>query len=293
MQYFSNSCYSGFDSRKEDNFYRVYGELFRQLDKEEELEELQGEEHDWLPDLGDADSTPEQVFRFYQHWQHFSTKKKFSYADKYNPNTAPNRRVKRLIDTENKKERQAERKEFNDTVVKLLEYVQKRDPRYQKFKLAETREKEAKRQREEEERARKRAEDQEKLRKYREEVAARYAQEEQEALDSGNFEEVTVEEYPCLACKKVFKNEKQMQNHLQSKKHKENYARFRETVTLDEETEALLQEEERIKKEQEEQEQQRIRDEKLLELENQKKKKTRKAAKEQEEDDREDDGKEL
>ena len=123
MQYFSNSCYSGFDSRKEDNFYRVYGDLFRQLDKEEELEENVGDEHYHMPDFGDADSIAEQVFRFYNEWKHFSTKKIFSYADKYNPNSAPNRRVKRLIDTENKKERQAERKEFNDTVVRLLDYI--------------------------------------------------------------------------------------------------------------------------------------------------------------------------
>jgi len=175
MQYFSNSCYSGFSDKKEDNFYRVYGELFRQMDREEEKEEEVGEDHYELPLFGDADSTAEQVFRFYGEWQHFSTKKKFSYADKYNPNTAPNRRIKRLIDTENKKERQAERKEFNDTVIKLLEYVQKRDPRYQKFKLAEQREKEAKRLREEEERNKKRAEEQEKLRKYREEIALKYA----------------------------------------------------------------------------------------------------------------------
>lgn len=45
MQYFSNTCHSGFDKRKEDNFYRVYGDLFRQLDKEEEMEENVGEEH--------------------------------------------------------------------------------------------------------------------------------------------------------------------------------------------------------------------------------------------------------
>lgn len=55
--------------------------------------------------FGDQDSTAEEVFKFYTHWQYFSTLKKFSYADKYNPNQAPNRRVKRIIETENKKER--------------------------------------------------------------------------------------------------------------------------------------------------------------------------------------------
>ena len=46
------------------------------------------------------------------------------------------------------------------------------------------------------------------MRKYREEIAQRYAQEEEEALANGDFEEVTVEEFRCEVCKKTFKNEK-------------------------------------------------------------------------------------
>jgi len=42
--------------------------------------------------------------------------------------------VKRIIERENNKERNKERKEFNDLVLQLVEYVKKRDPRYQKFK---------------------------------------------------------------------------------------------------------------------------------------------------------------
>lgn len=57
-----------------------------------------------------------------------------------------------------------------------------------------------------------------------------------------------MEEYHCGVCKKTFKNEKQLQNHLQSKKHKDNYAKFRETVELDEGTEELLRQEEERKK---------------------------------------------
>ncbi len=173
--------------------------------------------------------------------------KKFSYADKYNPNTAPNRRIKRLIETENKKERQQERKEFNETVIKLVDTLMKRDPRYQKFKMQQDREKAEKARKEEEEREKKRLEDQERLRKYREEIAERYRQEEEEALARGEFEEVTVEEYVCEVCKKTFKNEKVLQNHLQSKKHKDNYAKFKESVQLDEETEQVIKQEEEKK----------------------------------------------
>lgn len=283
MQYFSN-CYSSFNSKDEDNFYRVYSQLFRTLDKEEEMEEEVGEEHSSLPDFGDADSTPDDVFKFYGSWQYFSTSKKFSYADKYNPSQAPNRRVKRLIETENKKERQVERKEFNDTVIRLIEYVQKRDPRYQKFKMAEHREKEAKRQKEEDERNKKRAEEQEKLRKYREEIAQRYAQEEEEALANGDIEEVMVEEFRCEVCKKIFKNSNQMDNHLQSKKHKDNYAKFKESVQLDDETEQVIKEEEEKKQSEIDEEQRRAREENLKEIESMQKKKTRKAKKNESEE---------
>ena len=103
--------------------------------------------------------------------------------------------------------------------------------------MQQDREKAEKLRKEEEEREKKRVEDQERLRKYREEIAERYRQEEEEAIARGEYEEVTVEEYRCELCKKVFKNEKVMENHLQSKKHKDNYAKFKETVELDEDTE--------------------------------------------------------
>ena len=38
-----------------------------------------------------------------------------------------------------------ERSAFNELVVKLVQYIQKRDVRYQKFKLQEAKEKEEKR----------------------------------------------------------------------------------------------------------------------------------------------------
>ena len=71
MQYFSPSCHSGFDPKADDNFYRVYGQLFRTLDKEEEMEENVGDEHEFLADFGDQDSIAEEVFRFYSQWKFF------------------------------------------------------------------------------------------------------------------------------------------------------------------------------------------------------------------------------
>lgn len=74
-----------------------------------------------------------------------------AYADLYNPKEAPNRRVKRIIEVENKKERQRERVEFNNEVRKLIEYIKDKDYRYQKFVLKVEAEKAAKRNKIEEE----------------------------------------------------------------------------------------------------------------------------------------------
>lgn len=150
------------------------------------------------------------MYAFYSYWQYFSTLKQFAYADVYNPNQAPNRRIKRIIENENLKERAKERKLFNDEIIKLVEYVRKRDPRYQRFRAQELREKELKRKQEEEERERRKQEEAERLRVYREELAKRYADQEKEDLESGNYVEEVIEEFKCQVCKKTFKNYKQM-----------------------------------------------------------------------------------
>ena len=94
-----------------------------------------------------------------------------------------------------------------------------KDPRYKKFSLIQQQEKEAKRKRIEDERSAKKEIEAEKLRVYREERAAYYQKQEDEAIARGDFEEVFIEEFRCEICKKVFKKEAQLDNHLKSKKH--------------------------------------------------------------------------
>ena len=84
-------------------------------------------------------------------------------------------------------------------------------------------------------------------------MAKQYAKQEEEAIAKGEYEEVLVDQYECKICKKIFKNEKQMENHLQSKKHIENFKKFMDSVTLDDETERIiLEEKERMQRIQEE-----------------------------------------
>ena len=133
--YFKDNCHSGFIPNQDKNFYSVYDELFKQLDREEYMEEQVGSKHPDAPHFGTHYSCADDVFAFYDDWKFFSTQKKFTYADLYNPNEAPNRRVKRLIEVENKKERNKERGKFNELVRELVEMLKDKDPRYKKFVL--------------------------------------------------------------------------------------------------------------------------------------------------------------
>jgi hypothetical protein len=72
--FFSAGAYDGFDAQNSKNFFKVYGDLFRELDKEEELEEMEGTNHE-VPLFGNVMSAKEEVFAFYEYWQHFSTLK--------------------------------------------------------------------------------------------------------------------------------------------------------------------------------------------------------------------------
>ena len=63
------------------------------------------------------DSSDSDVKQFYNAWLTFSSQKSFSWCDKYRLSEAPDRRIRRAMEKENKKFRDAARKEFNDTVL--------------------------------------------------------------------------------------------------------------------------------------------------------------------------------
>ncbi len=65
----------------------------------------------------------EDLLAFYKHWENFATLKQFAYVDEYDPNQAPNRRIKRLIEADNQKARNKERARFNDKMRELLTWL--------------------------------------------------------------------------------------------------------------------------------------------------------------------------
>ena len=147
MPYFNANCFRGFETNDgPGSFYGVYGALFRALDAQEQAASLALDKARFAtgPPFGEADAPWETVRAFYNHWSGFVTLKTFAWADAYNLNEADNRKVRRLMDEENKKLRKAEQREFNDTVRALVAFVKKRDKRFAKRQVERARvEKEA------------------------------------------------------------------------------------------------------------------------------------------------------
>ncbi|CAG8569712.1 25495_t:CDS:2 [Racocetra persica] len=148
MKYFNIGCFSGFDDSPK-GFYTVYGNIFEQLAKEEEAAHARDRDENSFeffpyPSFGDSTTSPDQedskygnlIKYFYQSWLNFSTRKKFAWFDKHRLSEAPDRWAKKKMEAENEKSRKLARKEYNETVKLLVEFVQKRDPRYKTYKMA-------------------------------------------------------------------------------------------------------------------------------------------------------------
>lgn len=200
-------------------FYGYLREIFEQLKSEEEIAA------DWenvdipeYPPFGHADDEYDDVVKhFYQVWVGFSTRKTFSWKDKYRLSEAPDRQYRRLMEKENKKLREEGQKEFNDAVRALVAFVRKRDPRYTPNTQTEAERQKILRDAAAAQAAKARAANAAKM---QQEVPA-WAQTVERDENEGVIEESESEEehYECVACKKTFKSEKQWDAHEKSKKH--------------------------------------------------------------------------
>ncbi|GET02955.1 DnaJ-domain-containing protein [Rhizophagus clarus] len=241
MRFFTKACYQGFDDGK-TGFYSVYRKLFEKLAEEEEdaYSHDRGEDADDFhsyPSFGDS-TTPidpndskdgNPIKNFYTSWLNFSTQKSFKWFDKYKLSEAPDRILKRKMKNENKKSRDTARKEYNDTVRELVEYVKKRDPRYKEFTALAELKREAKVAEAKSKAARERAERIAKLQEYQEQDWTKIDEEEEE--EEEDFEdEPPDDEYFCVACNKSFKNENAWKNHEKSKKHIKNVELLKEEM---------------------------------------------------------------
>ena len=74
----------------------------------------------------------------------------------YDPHHAPNRRIKRLIENDNQKERNKERRKFNEKLLELVRVIRDKDKRFQFFNDEDNRVKREKKETYEREREEKR-----------------------------------------------------------------------------------------------------------------------------------------
>ncbi|KAL8289821.1 hypothetical protein RB597_001453 [Gaeumannomyces tritici] len=176
------------------------------------------------PPFGSSADDYDAVARpFYNAWSAFSTRKSFSWCDRYRLSDAADRRVRRLMEKENKKFRDEGVRDFNDAVRSLAAFVKKRDPRYVPNTQSEAERQRVLRDSAAAQAARSRAANQEKLAEY---VLPEWAQarNDDEGGQSGEFSESDdgeseVEHIECVVCAKTFKSEMQFQAHERSKKH--------------------------------------------------------------------------
>ncbi|KAI4340142.1 hypothetical protein MLD38_025008 [Melastoma candidum] len=240
--FFSTSVFSGYsDSGK--GFYKVYSDVFNKIYANEvNFAKKMGLGVDAVkeaPLMGNLDSPYEQVTAFYSYWLGFCTVMDFVWADVYDAERGENRKSRRVMEEENKKVRKKAKREYNETVRGLVEFVKKRDKRV----ILRKKEEEERRKKKEEERERERKEKlerekAERARKYEEAEWTRVEDDVEEWEDEEDGEEREEEEEEegelyCVACGKKFKSKKQWENHEKSKKHKEKVDALRKSFVDD------------------------------------------------------------
>ncbi|KAI1082667.1 DnaJ-domain-containing protein [Whalleya microplaca] len=173
------------------------------------------------PPFGSSKDDDKFAKSFYSGWVNFATKLSFAWKDKWRLSDAPDRRIRRLMEKENKKFREDAAREFNDAVRSLVAFVRKRDPRYVPNTQSEAERQKALRDSAAAQAARSRAANQEKLNNTS--AIPEWAQSKDNELHEAEFseseEESEVEHIECVVCNKTFKSEKQYEAHEKSKKH--------------------------------------------------------------------------
>lgn len=253
MKYFSASVYCGFGDDAQ-GFYAVYANVFEIITKED-AEFADGQDLE-VPEFGTSTSDYEEVVQpFYAHWQSYSTLKSYVWLEKYDLREAPNRRVQRLMEKDNKKIRDAVKKERNEEVRALVKFVRKRDKRVKAY-LELLKEKDEERQRITKQKRLEALREREKMfEAYKEESWASLSGLEEDLvqmnvhLDSefgrdndineSQSDEEDVQQYYCVACDKAFKTEKALVNHEKSRKHKDKVAAIKREMADSEDIDEL------------------------------------------------------
>ncbi|KAI4286155.1 MAG: hypothetical protein L6R38_000137 [Xanthoria sp. 2 TBL-2021] len=214
-----NACRDFSDSSS--SFYGTLRDIFDALAKEEDLAcEWQDIDPLAYPGFGNAnDEHGSGVRSFYAAWSSFATKKDFAWMDIYRYSDAPDRRVRRLMEKENKRLREDAAREFNDAVRSLVAFVKKRDPRFKPNAQSEVDRQKVLRDAAAAQAARSRAANQAKIVETRDLPQWTRSTEPEASDESDTLVEEPKQVYECVVCDKAFKSEKQFEAHERSKKH--------------------------------------------------------------------------
>ncbi|TFK70296.1 DnaJ-domain-containing protein [Pluteus cervinus] len=225
-RFFDSSIWSAYDN-SDDGFFTIYGNLFVRLQAEENM--FEGVQ---LPPFGDSTwtwipaSKDENGARsFYNAWLNFATAKDFSWSDQWNLSEAPDRRVRRLMEKDNKKARDDARKEYNDTIRSLVQFIRKRDPRYKAHLVNANQPRANPTPSANPESAHKR---QQLAEQYVEQDWQKTSEKQLHAdLEWAIAEGGGSEEWECVVCDKTFRSEAAWNSHERSKKHIKEVERLR------------------------------------------------------------------
>ncbi|CAN6329161.1 unnamed protein product, partial [Urochloa humidicola] len=244
--FFSSSAFSGFSDTGR-GFYKVYGDVFDRVFAQElaYARRMGVPEPAAPPVIGNLDSPYTQVTAFYNYWLGFGSVMDFGWAAEWDAARGENRRVRRLMEEDNKKAMRKARREYNDAVRGLAAFCKKRDKRVVDMALKKKAEEEKRKAEEKERKKEEEKRKKERAMAYQEPDWAR-VEEEEGLYDDDEEEEMKQakrrEEFYCVACNKKFKSDKQWKNHEQSKKHRDKIAELR--MAFKEEEESLKEAEE-------------------------------------------------
>ncbi|CAJ1935090.1 unnamed protein product [Cylindrotheca closterium] len=215
VHYMHPGCYSGYNDEK-GGFFQVYGAVINDIIK---CELKQDDVLIELPtDFGRSDSDWSLVQEFYQHWESFQSALNFAWEDKYNTmEDADSRRVRRLMEEENKKARRSAKKTYNQDILALIAFMKRRDPRV-KAKRLEMEEKKLEQQRKQKIEAEERKQQQkEAMEAWKEEAAREAALAEEQDRAAGRVRLADLEDdYDYGGGKKKGKKKKKNKNNNQN-----------------------------------------------------------------------------
>lgn len=243
FQYFG-TCFKGYGD-DENGFYTIYRTVFEKLAKEDMEFMDDKEEFCEIPSFGNSQTDYEKVAEFYAYWSSYITKKSYVWLDPNNIKDIRDRRYLKLVEKENKKIRQQAKKERNEEVRTLVEFVRKRDKRVQAQKKLLKQKQIINKQKREELTKQKKLQRQQELntsniqpewskfdnfKSELEELEKCLVEEFGDSLPDSESETEDVNNLYCIACNKIFKTPKSFENHESSKKHKENVDKLKTTL---------------------------------------------------------------